>query len=97
MDEKIKATLLELFKTDLGISHNLRDAYFSRLIASCKQEIERLGVVLDLWNDDDLMLLVDYSLWTYRKRQENVPLSRNLQLRINNRIVRMEAKQDAVD
>jgi hypothetical protein len=96
MDDQTKGTLLSLLKLDLGISHNLRDTYFNNMLESSQNEIERTGVVLDFASVDDQMLVVDYAAWTYRKRQEDVPLSRNLQIRINNRLIKKAGTSDAV-
>lgn len=79
-------TLLELLKLDLGITHNLRDTYFSKLLVASQKELERMGIVFNE-AEDDLFLIVDYAVWTYRKRQEDIPLSRNLQIRIHNRVI----------
>lgn len=79
--------LLQLLKLDLGITHDLRDAYFLTLLNSVGKEIERMGVVLDISITDDQLFVVDYASWTYRKRQEDIPLSRNLRMRINNRLI----------
>ena len=39
-------TLLNLLKLDLGITHNLRDAFFIQLINGTIREIERRGIKL---------------------------------------------------
>lgn len=96
MNTQTKENLLILLKLDLGISHNLRDAYFNNLLESSKKEIERTGIVVDFEEADDQMLVVDYTVWSYRKRQENIPLSRNLQLRINNRLIKKAGTVNAV-
>jgi hypothetical protein len=89
-------TVLNLFKLDLGVTHNLRDAYFISLLQGCKKEIERRGITLDLNSADDQILLTDYSAWSYRKRQEDAPLANNLQHRLRNRIIAERiAKQNA--
>lgn len=80
--------ILSLLKLDLGITTNGRDEYFINLIEGSIKEIERKGITLDLNNIDDQMLLSDYSAWKYRKRQEDIPLAQNIQLRIRNRIVK---------
>ncbi|KAB2334262.1 hypothetical protein [Bacillus mesophilum] len=87
MNEEIKKNLLTLLKLDLGITHNLRDAYFNTILEGAKKELERKGVFCNFLFADDQMLIVDYAAWSYRKRQENVPISRNLQIRINNRLI----------
>lgn len=95
MDEQTKATLLTLLKIDLGITHNLRDALFNNLIDSAQQEIERTGIVLEFKSVDDQMLVVDYASWTYRNRGTDVGLSRNLQIRIKNRLIKKAGTVDA--
>lgn len=91
-------TLLNLFKIDLGITHNLRDAFFIQLLKGTIKEIERRGITLDKSKADDQMLIVDYAAWTYRKRQENIPLANNIQHRIRNRVIQERvAKQNAIN
>ncbi|HFJ9284845.1 TPA: hypothetical protein ACGW44_002647 [Bacillus toyonensis] len=96
MNEQTKDNLLNLLKLDLGITHNLRDAYFNNIVVSSKNEIERTGVVLDFESIDDQMLTIDYAAWSYRNRQEDTPLSRNLQFRINNRVIKKAGITNAV-
>lgn len=91
-------TLLNLIKLDLGITHTLRDAFFIQLLQSSMQEIERRGIDLDITKADDQMLICDYAAWTYRKRQEDIPLANNIQHRIRNRIIAERvAKQNAIN
>ena len=87
MDEALK-----LLKLDLGITHDKRDAYFNALLNSAVLELERKGIVLSLAEADDQMLLSDYAAWLYRKRQDDVPLAKNLKLRLMNRKVRARAQ-----
>ena len=82
------ATAKELLKLDLGITHSLRDTLFDQLLISSKKELARKGVTIDETQVDDIMLLSDYAAWTYRKRQEDVPLPQNIQWRIRNRLVK---------
>lgn len=90
-------TLLNLLKIDLGITHNLRDAFFIQLLQGSMKEIERRGITLDTKKADDQMLIVDYAAWTYRKRQEDIPLANNIQHRLRNRIIEERvAKQNAI-
>lgn len=90
-------TLLTLLKIDLGITHTLRDSFFLDLLTAAMQEIERRGITLDILRTDDAVLVVDYALWTYRNRQENVELSRNIQHRLRNRIIEERiAKQNGI-
>jgi hypothetical protein len=88
-------TLLNLLKLDLGITHNLRDSFFIQLLNATIKEIGRRGITIDKNSADDQMLVVDYASWTYRKRQEDVPLANNIQHRLRNRIIKERiAKQN---
>lgn len=90
-------TVLILLKIDLGITHNLRDAYLIPLIKGSKNEIERRGITLDLNNTGDQILLSDYAAWVYRKRLEDAPLASNIQTRLRNRIIEERiAKQNDI-
>ena len=62
-------TVLQLLKIDLGISHNLRDAFFIAQIGACKVEIESKGITLDLATVEDQVLLSDYATWRYETVQ----------------------------
>ncbi|WP_182103779.1 hypothetical protein [Niallia taxi] len=88
--------LLSLLKLDLGITHNLRDAYFISKLESAQEEMEIMGVVFDLDRSDDQMLIADYAAYAYRNRQNNVPLSRSIQFRINNRLIKKAGTVDAI-
>ncbi|MDU1838667.1 MAG: hypothetical protein E6780_03735 [Staphylococcus epidermidis] len=96
MIEEIKVTLLELLKLDLGITHDLRDAYFSNVIESTCKEIETMGVTLNLESVEDQMLVVEYSAWNYRNRHVNIPLSRSIQFKIHNRLIKKAGTTDAI-
>ena len=90
-------TIINLLKLDLGILHNLRDAFFIQLVKGTIGEIEKRGIKLDLNNASDQMLISDYSAWVYRKRQEDLPLANNIQTRLRNRIIEERiAKQNGI-
>lgn len=80
--------VLILVKLDLGISGAKRDDYLLHFISAAKSELDTKGVHLDLDDTADAMLLSDYVAWNYRHRTENLPLAKNISLRINNRIVK---------
>lgn len=89
-------TLLEMLKIDLGIVHNKRDEYLKNCIRGTIGELNRKGIELDVENMpiDDLMLVVDYTAYNYRNRDNNVMLSNNLLYRIRNRILKERSKGD---
>ncbi|MCM3155005.1 hypothetical protein M3611_23625 [Priestia megaterium] len=94
MDDQTKAILLELLKLDLGFKHTARDTYLNKLLPSAEKELIRKGLVLDMSQDDDQMLVVDYAAWLYRNRQEYQPLPRNIQIRIHNRAIQKAGTPD---
>lgn len=99
MSEETLATCLSLFKLDLGITHNLRDTIFYNLIKNAETELSKMGVSFSSTAPtvEDMQLIVDYAAWNYRKRQEDVGLSRNLKFRIHNRVIQKAgASTDAV-
>lgn len=87
-------TILELIKLDLGISHNKRDIYFVSLITAAIKELGYKGINIDTGKQDDIMLVVDYCLWRYRKRTEDVPLAENIQRRIREKKIRGRVNAD---
>lgn len=86
--------VLKLLKLDLGIAHDKRDTYLLALLNSAVAELKRKNISLNLENADDQILLSDYAAWHYRKRMEDVPLAKNLKLRLANRKVKARAGGD---
>ncbi|MEK4495097.1 hypothetical protein [Ureibacillus sp. FSL W8-0352] len=95
MSEQFLQTCLSLFKLDLGITHNLRDVLFLNLLKSSSIELTKMGVDLSKETAEDIQLIVDYSLWQYRKRQDDVGLPRNLQFKIHNRVIQKVGETNA--
>ncbi|MEK4425164.1 hypothetical protein [Solibacillus sp. FSL K6-1523] len=87
MDVALLDNCLQLLKLDLGITHNLRDAYFNNILKTALMELSKMGVDLSKGDVEDIQLIVDYAAWQYRKRQEDVGLPRNIKFRINNRVI----------
>ena len=77
--------LLTALKIDLGL---VTDAYDSRLteyIEAAKKEIARQGATLDLTDQDDAMLVVQYASWMWRKRDTGEGMPRMIRYALNNR------------
>ena len=79
----------------MGITHNLRDTLFINLIESSSSELVKMGIDFSKETVEDIQLVVDYSSWMYRKRQEDVGLPRNLQFKIHNRVIQKAGASDA--
>lgn len=95
MNATLLANCLQLLKLDLGITHNLRDTYFSNSLETAEIELTKMGIDLSSLTVEDMKLIVDYTVWQYRKRQEDVGLSRNLKFRIHNRIIQKVGASNA--
>lgn len=95
MSEETLAICLSLFKLDLGITHNLRDEIFINRIKDAELELKSKPIDLSKETARDTQLIVDYAVWNYRKRQEDVGLPRNLKFRINNRVIQKAGASDA--
>lgn len=91
--------LLKLLKIDLGITHDKRDTYFNTLIEASIKELALKGINIDrdTAEADEQMLIVDYAAWIYRKRQEDIPISANLQWRIRNRKIKNRCREVVPD
>lgn len=80
-------SVLTIVKQDLMITSDIRDEYLKTIIQSCERELASRGVkILD--EVEDTLLLADYVAFRYRHRTDDVPLPKNLQLRIQNKKVR---------
>lgn len=88
-------TVLPLFKMDLGITSTVKDDYFVKLIESAVSELDKKFSV-DIGSIEDIMLISDYAAWRYRKRQSDEPISKNLNMRIRNRIARRRAQDGPI-
>ena len=83
--------LLEILKVDLGITHTKKDTYFLNLLEARKKELEKKGIVLDINNIEDVMLICDYASFCYKNRDVDIELSKNLKLRILNKVMESRA------
>lgn len=80
-------SVLKIVKQDLMIASNMRDEYLKTIIQSCERELAGRGVEL-VNGVEDTLLLADYVAFRYRHRTDDVPLPKNLQLRIQNKKVK---------
>lgn len=86
------SVVLSFFKNDIGICHNQKDEFYMSYIQSRFCDLQDKGIALNLNSLEDQMLLSDFSVWEYRNRKENLALSKSLQLRIRNRIVKKRSE-----
>ena len=94
MQQQTLDTILELVKTDMGISHNKTDDYFTAAILSATDDLSRKGIDVDEENTGDIFLLKDYVCYMYRNRIRGEPMPNSLVFRIRDRIVRARSERD---
>lgn len=80
------ATILTLLKSDLMISVTSYDDLLAQYIKLARKDLKREGITLQD-TDEDGMLVEMYAAWIARKRKENIPMSRQLQFLIHNRLL----------
>lgn len=64
---------LAMLKVDLGLMNptEAQVSYLNALIDAAKLNIAREGITLDESKADDIMLVVMYAAWMYRKRAQD--------------------------
>lgn len=87
--------ILELVKSRLGISTEVRDTYLTSIIESITKELEdEKGIKVDLDNMNHVMFIVDYAVWRYQSRDSTGDKPRHLSWRLRNLYVHNGGKQD---
>lgn len=82
----IIAGLLSALKIDLGITTNAYDERFVQYIRSSYEAITEEGIVLDSTSMKDQQLVVLYSAWMWRKRDNGEGMPRMIRYALNNRL-----------
>ena len=90
MDDQSRLALL---KANIGaIESTLYDTLFLSLLTSAKSMIEREGIVLDLDTQEDNNLIVGYSTWMFKQREDPaMPMPRWLRYNLNNKVLHQKA------
>ena len=94
MPQETIDAVLELVKTDIGITHNKSDEYFSLAIPAAESDLARKGIDIDAEDTGDIFLLKDYVCWMYRNRIRGEPVPNSLVFRIRDRIIRARSERD---
>ena len=82
----IIAGLLSALKIDLGITTNAYDERFVQYIRSSYEAITEEGIILDVLSMKDQQLVVLYSAWMWRKRDNGEGMPRMIRYALNNRL-----------
>ncbi len=79
---------LKLVKTQLGISTQTRDDYIEAVLKGTVNELKEIqGLNLDIENPQHLMFLVDYTVWRYNSKDEEIGMPERLHWRLRNLMV----------
>lgn len=85
------AIILQMLKTDLGITTTAYDARFLQLIQSAKGYIEAEGASLDLTKAEDMQLVKMYADYLWRRRDSQSGMPRMLRFALNNKVLGQKA------
>lgn len=87
---------LDLVKARLNrlSSDNSLDDYLTARIGAAVEEIEGTGIKLQD-NQEDLLLVVDYTVWAYQNRDANIGMPEWLRLRRRERWLREVRERDS--
>ena len=96
MTEATKGTALSLMKARLNrtASDTALDGYFTQRIEAAALELKGNGIRLTD-SADDLMLLVDYAVWSYSNRDSSGSMPNWLRLRRRERWLRIQSEGES--
>lgn len=85
------AIILQMLKSDLGITTTAYDERFMQLIQSAKGYIEAEGASLDLTTVEDMQLVKMYADYLWRRRDSQSGMPRMLRYALNNKVLGQKA------
>lgn len=85
--------MLDMLRTDLGITTNKYDVRLYKLIESAQKMIETEGITIDDTDPQDQQLVVSYAAWMWRRRDTMEGIPRMLRWQLNNRLMSQKMKE----
>ncbi len=85
--------MLDMLRTDLGITTNKYDVRLYKLIESAQKMIETEGITIDDTDPQDQQLVVSYAAWMWRRRDTMEGMPRMLRWQLNNRLMSQKMKE----
>ena len=85
--------MLDMLRTDLGITTNKYDVRLYKLIESAQKMIETEGITIDDTDPPDQQLVVSYAAWMWRRRDTMEGMPRMLRWQLNNRLMSQKMKE----
>lgn len=85
--------MLDMLRTDLGITTNKYDVRLYQYIESAQKMIETEGITVDDTDPQDQQLVVSYAAWMWRRRDTMEGMPRMLRWQLNNRLMSQKMKE----
>ncbi len=85
--------MLDMLRTDLGITTNKYDVRLYQYIESAQKMIETEGITIDDTDSQDQQLVVSYAAWMWRRRDTMEGMPRMLRWQLNNRLMSQKMKE----
>ena len=85
--------MLDMLRTDLGITTNKYDIRLYKLIESAQKMIETEGITIDDTDPQDQQIVVSYAAWMWRRRDTMEGMPRMLRWQLNNRLMSQKMKE----
>lgn len=86
--------MIDMLRTDLGITTNKYDVRLMQYLESAESEIKEEGITVNLENVKDQQLVVMYAAWMWRKRDSMEGMPRMLRYMLNNRLMSQKMRGD---
>lgn len=93
----IIADLLSAVKIDIGITTIAYDQRLIQYIKSAYEAISTEGITLDSSRDGDKQLVVIYSAWMWRRRDNGEGMPRMIRYALNNRLFSEKMSEGSTD
>lgn len=87
--------MLDILRTDLGITTNKYDVRLYQYIESALKMIKTEGVTIDTDDAQDQQLVVSYAAWMWRRRDTMEGMPRMLRWQLNNRLMSQKMRSEA--
>jgi len=86
--------MLQMLKTDLGITASAYDERLGQYLDAAQKRIEEEGVTLDTNDIGDMQIIVMYAAWMWRRRDTMEGMPRMLRYALNNRVFAEKMKEE---
>lgn len=86
--------MLQMLKTDLGITASAYDERLGQYLDAAQKRIEEEGVTLDTNDIGDMQIIVMYAAWMWRRRDTMEGMPRMIRYALNNRVFAEKMKEE---